>query len=105
MPIALFPFRSHLLRRTCGLQSGRLQDLSVPAFERVCELEPEFEGINEKLTVLYMTLHDKENFIKYNQKCTRPFDLKELEKMQAMMENEDREDLAVYMQNIIKALQ
>lgn len=51
-----------------------------------------------------MTLHDKENFIKYNQKCTRPFDLKELEKMQAMMENEDREDLAVYMQNIIKAL-
>ena len=32
-------------------------------------------------------------------------DLKELEKMQAMMENEDREDLAVYMQNIIKALQ
>ena len=31
--------------------------------------------------------------------------LKELEKMQAMMENEDREDLAVYMQNIIKALQ
>jgi len=52
-----------------------------------------------------MTLHDKENFIKYNQKCTRPFDLKELEKMQAMMENEDREDLAVYMQNIIKALQ
>jgi tetratricopeptide (TPR) repeat protein len=80
-------------------------DYAKIAFERVCELEPEFEGINEKLTVLYMTLHDKENFIKYNQKCTRPFDLKELEKMQAMMENEDREDLAVYMQNIIKALQ
>lgn len=79
-------------------------DYAKIAFERVCELEPEFEGINEKLTVLYMTLHDKENFIKYNQKCTRPFDLKELEKMQAMMENEDREDLAVYMQNIIKAL-
>ena len=80
-------------------------DYAKIAFERVCELEPEFEGINEKLTVLYMTLHDKENFIKYNQKCTRPFDLKELEKMQAMMENEDREDLAVYMQNIITAVQ
>ena len=46
----------------------------------------------------------RKNFIKYNQKCTRPFDLKELEKMQAMMENEDREDLAVYMQNIIKSI-
>ena len=80
-------------------------DYAIIAFERVCELEPEFEGINEKLTVLYMTLHDKETFIKYNQKCTRPYDLKELEKMQAMMENEDREDLAVYMQDIIKALQ
>lgn len=35
----------------------------------------------------------------------RPFDLKELEKMQMLMESEDREDLAAYMQNIIKALQ
>lgn len=80
-------------------------DYAKIAFERVCELEPDFDGINEKLTVLYMTLHDKENFIKYNQKCPRPFDLKELEKMQMLMESEDREDLAAYMQNIIKALQ
>ena len=45
-------------------------------------------------------MHDFEIF-----KQLYDFDLKELEKMQAMMENEDREDLAVYMQNIIKALQ
>lgn len=80
-------------------------DYAKVAFERVCELEPDFEGINEKLTVLYMTLHDKENFMKYNQKCVHPFDLKELEKVQAVLESENRDDLAIYMQNIIKALQ
>ena len=87
-----------------SLEIGYL-DYAKVAFERVCELEPEFEGINERLTILYMTLHDKENFIKYNQKCVRPFDLKELKKMQALMESDNQEELATYMQDIIKALQ
>lgn len=85
-----------------SLEAGFL-DYAKVALERVCELEPNFEGINEKLTILYMTLHDKENFIKYNQKCVRPFDVKELEKMQELMES-DNQDLATYMQNIINAL-
>lgn len=80
-------------------------DYAKLAFERVCELEPDFQGINEKLTILYMTLHDKENFLKYNEKCSRPFNLKELEKLQKALKSEDQQDLASYMQKIIKALQ
>jgi len=87
-----------------SLEIGYL-DYAKVALERVYELEPDFEGINERLVLLYMTLHDKENFMKHNQKCARPFDLKELEKIQTMLESENREDLATYMQNIIKALQ
>lgn len=84
-------------------QEAGYLDYAKLAFERVCELEPDFEGINERLTILYMTLHDKENFIKYNQKCAQPLDLKQLEK--ALIDNEVREDLTTYMQDIIKALQ
>ncbi len=80
-------------------------DYARLAFERVCEMEPDFEGINERLTILYMTMYDKENFLKYNQKCARPFGLKELENLMRILENEKWEDLITYMQNIIRALQ
>ena len=65
------------------------------AFSTACEIVGPVEG-----TINAFAMHDFEIF-----KQLYDFDLKELEKMQAMMENEDREDLAVYMQNIIKALQ
>lgn len=79
-------------------------DYAKVAFEHVAELEPDFEGINERLTILYMTLHDKENFLKYNQKCANPLSLQELEKLQKALKGENRQDLANYMQNILKAL-
>ena len=65
------------------------------AFSTACEIVGPVEG-----TINAFAMHDFEIF-----KQLYDFDLKELEKMQAMMKNEDREDLAVYMQNIIKALQ
>ena len=68
------------------------------------EMEPDFEGINEKLTSLYMLLKDKENFMKYNQLCEHPFKLEELEKLQQMLKEEDQEDLAQVMKNIFDAL-
>lgn len=74
------------------------------AFEHVCELDPDFLAVNEKLAILCMTLHDKENFLKYNEKCHHPFQVEELERLQTILENNDREDLVAYMQNIIKAL-
>lgn len=79
-------------------------DYAKIAFEHVAELNPDFDGINERLTVIYMALYDKTNFLKYNQKCANPFDLKELEKVQVLLQEENQDDLALFMQKMIKSL-
>ncbi len=88
----------------CSMEIGQLNYAKL-AFEHVKELEPDFEGINEKLTSLYMLLKDKENFLKYNQLCEHPFQLKELEKLEQLLENENKDELAKVMKNILNALQ
>ena len=60
--------------------------------------------INEKLASLYMLLKDKENFLKYNQLCEQPFDLNELQKLQQILEDEDKGDLAKAMKTIFESL-
>lgn len=89
-----------------GMSSMEIGQLSYAklAFEHVKEMEPDFGGINEKLTSLYMLLRDKENFIKYNQLCEHPFKLEELEKIQQLLLDEDQEDLAKAMKNIFESL-
>lgn len=89
-----------------GLYSMELGQLNYAkmAFERVKEMEPDFEGINEKLTSLYMLLKDKENFTKYNQLCKQPFKLEELNKLQQILREENQEDLATVMKSIFNAL-
>ena len=79
-------------------------DSAKHAFEKVCQLDPDYEGIYERLTILYMMLQDKKNFKKYNQKCSRPFNLSELEKLMKELNKNDQQDLASCMQKIIKAL-
>lgn len=74
------------------------------AFERVKEMEPDFNGINEKLTTLYILLKDKDNFMKYNQLCEHPFKLEELERVEQMLQ-EDQDELAAVVKSIFKALQ
>ena len=75
------------------------------AFEHVKEMEPDFEGINERLTSLYMLLKDKENFMKYNQLCEHPFRLEELDRLQQILQEDNQEELALVMKNIFNALQ
>ena len=87
----------------CSMEIGQLSYAKL-AFERVKEMEPDFDGINEKLTSLYMLLKDKENFIKYNQLCEQPFNLEELEKIQQMLEEEDQGVLAKVMKSIFESL-
>ncbi len=87
----------------CSMEIGQLSYAKL-AFERVKEMEPDFDGINEKLTSLYMLLKDKENFIKYNQLCEHPFDLGELERIQQTLEEENQEDLAKAMKSIFESL-
>lgn len=89
-----------------GMASMEIGQLSYAklAFEHVKEMEPDYGGINEKLTSLFMLLKDKENFLKYNQLCDHPFKLDELEKLQQMLEDENQEDLAQIMKNIFDSL-
>lgn len=76
------------------------------AFEHVKQLEPEFEGINEKLASLYMLFKDKENFMKYNQLCEHPLQLEDLEKMEDLLEkSDDKEGIMNMMKDILSALQ
>lgn len=87
----------------CSMEMGQLSYAKL-AFEHVKEMEPDFNGINEKLTSLYMLLKDKENFVKYNRLCEHPFDLNELGKIQQILEEGDRKDLAKAMKNIFESL-
>ncbi len=90
-----------------GMSSMEIGQLSYAklAFEHVKEMEPDFIGINEKLTSLYMLLKDKENFMKYNQLCEHPFELEELDRLQQILQEENQEELAIAMRNIFNALQ
>lgn len=86
-----------------SLELGYLNHAKT-AFERVIEMDPTFPSINEKLCVLYITMFDKENFIKYNQKCACPFGAKEMEEILAIMERKDHQEMVNYTQRLIKSL-
>ena len=88
----------------CSMEIGQLSYAKL-AFEHVKEMEPDFEGINERLTSLYMLLKDKENFMKYNQLCEHPFRLEELDRLQQILQEDNQEELALVMKNIFNALQ
>ena len=74
------------------------------AFEHVKKDAPDYEGINERLTSIYLILHDKENFMKYNQLCKKPISQDELKELQQMMNGEEREDMAKIMKDIFESL-
>lgn len=80
-------------------------DYAKIALEQVAEMDPDFEGVNERLTIIYMTLRDKKNFHKYNKKCAQPLSLKEMERIQALLQKEGQEEeLSGFMQKILMAL-
>lgn len=74
------------------------------AFECVKEIDPDYEDINEKLTIIYMMLKDKENFQKYNQLCEYPFQLEDLMAVQKSFEGVDQEELAKAMNTMSNLL-
>lgn len=86
-----------------SMEIGQL-DYAKMAFEQVRKLNPKFESINEKLTIVYLALHDKKNFLKYNKKCIHPINMEELEMMQQVLTDENHEELASYIQKMLKTL-
>lgn len=89
-----------------GMHSMELQQLEYAkkAFEKVYKLDPEFEGINEKLTVVYLSLHDLTNFMKYNEKCSHPIDMAKVRRLQDDPAEESQEELAQYIDKMLKEL-
>lgn len=63
------------------------------AFEHVKEMEPDFEGINERLSAVYLMLMDMKNFQKYNQLCENPINKKDAEDIQRLLVEKDEEEL------------
>lgn len=72
--------------------------------EHVKKKVPDFEGINERLTSIYLLLRDKENFIKYNKLCKKPISQEELKELQQMMNEEEREEMAKIIKEIFESL-
>lgn len=74
------------------------------AFERVKELEPDFEGINEKLASIYLVLKDKKNFLEFNRLCKHPIKQEELDLIEKRLENENEKDLLLALKDFFDAL-
>lgn len=74
-----------------SMEVGQLENAAM-AFERVKALDPDFDNINEKLTLLYLMLGNEENFQECNQLCKRPLEPEEVEQMQQMMKGRDHKD-------------
>lgn len=74
------------------LEAGDLEFAQM-AFEHVKEMEPDFEGINERLSVVYLMMMDMKNFQKYNQLCEVPINTKDVENIQRLLKENDAEEL------------
>lgn len=75
------------------------------AYERIKEMDPDYERINEKLAMIYILLRDYENAQKYNQLCERPLRPEEMRRLQDMLENGSDEELAQIIRDIFGTLQ
>lgn len=81
-----------------------LLDYARIAFEHVKQLNPDFENINEKLTIVSMLLHDKENFQKYNKECKHPISAERLESLYLQLKETDQNDMAQTIKRIFDSL-
>lgn len=73
----------------------RLMEDALLCFEKVKELDPDFNGIDEQLASLYLILKDKDNFLKHNELSKHPFNYDELyqtlESIGSHIDEENRE--------------
>lgn len=85
------------------MELGQLEYARI-AFEHVKELEPNFNNINEKLTIVFMLMHDKDNFQKYNQQCKHPMNSEKLENLYRQLKNIDKDNMAQTIKKIFDSL-
>lgn len=87
----------------CCMELGAL-DYSREALKRTKELDPSFDYINEKLTLLYLLLKDTENFEIYNRLCKHPFQPKKAEEINNVLKSGNPKAVAEAVKNILNAL-
>lgn len=93
----------HEIGTTC-LEHGKIEQARI-AFEKAKSLNPDFYDINEKLAIVYLLLKDKENFQKYNRQCKNPITMADLQRIQEMLKEEDKESLLQEMKKLLNGLQ
>lgn len=89
---------------TICLECGITEQARI-AFENTQRLEPDFPDINEKLAIVYLLLKDKENFQKYNQLSKRPFTTEDLQRVQEIMNKENKDHLVQNLKDMLDDLQ
>lgn len=57
-------------------------DMARIALEQVKKLEPDFDGINERLASVYMMLQEYDKFMEYNQLCENPISKEDLKRFE-----------------------
>lgn len=82
------------------LDSGALEHAQY-AFEQVIRIEPDYDGICERLTVVSIMLGDQEGFKKYNKLCANPIDINNLE---GPLKSLDEEGMGWMLRNALNAL-
>lgn len=91
---------------TIGICSFEISNYSYAklAFEHVQELDPNYEGLNENLAALYLSLNDKENFQKYNNLSAAPFSIENMELLKHAFEERGEDNFAASIGDIINML-
>lgn len=74
------------------LEAGDLEFAQM-AFEHVKEMEPDFEGVNERLAAVYLMMMDMKNFQKYNRLCANPINAKDAENIRRLLTENNMEEL------------
>lgn len=75
------------------------------AFEKVKQMKPGYEGINEMLAALYLMLGDKKSFARFNKLCKHPIGKKELQKVKEILDNPNNNDLLTVVKQIYDSLE
>ena len=74
------------------------------AYEHAKELDPDFDDLNEKLTITCLLLHDKENFHKYNRLCKSPMDAESLKRIEEELDKAGHTELSRLIRDFIDML-
>ena len=79
-------------------------EFAMYAFQKVKEIDPDFELIDERIATLCLVARDMDNFWKYNAFCKKPYSNEEVEKvLHALDSCQNEEELLTAMKGIFNS--